>query len=244
MRQKPERGVVTIAFDDAYKDTYKHAIKYLDKLGIKSTIAVPSSLIGKTCEKRPIIGMEGLRDAIKFGHEVASHTLTHRNLFRFSLKDKKAAIFEIAKSKQNFQKLLHYKVDSFVFPYIRNNVSKSLLSEAKNYYKSARITRDFPCFNKIPVKDPYRIVGFAVMKRHTLRYLNKQVDYAQKNKLWLIEVFHLVGKKNTKSAHRPKPYRFFTHVDDFKKHLEYILSKDIMILTQKDIVRKITCPTS
>ena len=238
MQAIPKRGIVTIAFDDAYLDTYKHAITYLDKQRINSTLAIPSSLIGNVFEKRLLMGVKELRSSINSGHEIASHTLTHPNLLRLSSKDKKTVIREISDSKKRLRNMLKCKISSFVFPYINKNQSKSLRLKTKPYYKSARITKNRLSFNKIPIKDPYSVVGFAITKKHSLSYLNKKVDYAQENNLWLIEVFHLVGKRNTLSAHRPKPYRFFMHIDHFKRHIDYILSKDILILTQKDAVER------
>lgn len=237
MPEKYGKGVITIAFDDAYLDTCKHAIRYLSSLKLRSTIAVPALLVGRTLENRRVAGIKELRDCISNCHEIASHGLKHVNLLRMSLKDREEAVSEIAESKEKIGDLLGYNVNSFVFPYIHKNLSKLLVSKTRSYYESVRITSDSPCFNKIPLKSPRLLRGFAVMKKHSLLYLNKQVDHAAEKRLWLIEVFHLVAKKNTPSAHRPKPYRFFMHVDDFKRHVDHILSKNIIILTQKDAVR-------
>jgi len=237
MHKPAKRGSITIAFDDAYLDTYKNAIKYLDALKIKSTVAVPTSYMGKVFEKRKVLGPKGLKNLIKSGHEIASHTCSHLNLRRLSLKDKEAVISEISESKKELEELLGCKIDSFVFPYINKNQTISLRSETRHYYKSARITSNSPCFNKIPLKNAYAISGFSITKNLSVSYLNKQADLARKNNLWLVEVFHLVGKKNTPSAHRPKPYRFFMHIDDFKKHIDYLLSKNMPILTQKEAVK-------
>jgi len=234
-----KRGYLTIAFDDAYLETYKHAIQYLNKLGIKSTVAVPANMIGKKLEGRPVIGLGECKKLLQAGHEIASHTLTHPNLLRMERTDGKRAQSEIIDSKRKLEKTLPCKIHSFVFPYIKQNESASLRKAAKLHYRSIRISSDQPAFNRIPVKDPGKIMGFCVMKKHSLSYLNKQIDYAQKNNCWLIEVFHLVGRRNTLSAHRPKPYRFFMHIDDFKKHIDYILSKKIVILTQKRAVNKL-----
>jgi len=223
--------MLTIAFDDAYSDTAKYAIKYLDKHGIKSTISVPANLIGSTFEKRPVISLNILKSLAKSGHEIASHTLTHPNLARMSSKNKFLANLEIAESKRKLERILKKDVSSFVFPYIKKNWTRALLLKAKKHYKSIRVTFDKPCFNKVPATSPLK--GFAIIKKHSLSYLNKQVDYAEKNRLWLIEVFHLVAKKNALSASRPKPYRFFMHIHDFKKHIDYVVSKGVVIRTQQ-----------
>ena len=238
MRRTRHTGIITIAFDDAYLDTYNYAIKHLTKLGMSSTISVPASLVGKACEMRPVMDKKKLKSAIKNGHEVASHGLTHTNLLKLSLKDKKSAFKEISLSKKNLKILLGCNISSFVFPYIKKNHSRELYLECKKYYKSARITSPKPYFSNVPPNDPYDIVGFAITTKHSVSLLNKLVDYAAKKKLWLIEVFHLVGKKNTLSAHRPKPYKYFMHIDNFKKHVDHILSKDLLVLTQKNAIQK------
>lgn len=234
MQKSHKRGVITFAFDDGYLDTYKHAISFLDSLGIKSTLAIPFNAIGKTLEKRPVIGPKELKNLSRSGHEIAAHTITHPNLLKTYSKDKGAASSEIIDSKRKLKSILDCKVPSFVFPYIKKNHSRALRLITERYFKSSRVTTDRPSFNKLPIKDPHSISGFAVTRKHSPVYLNKQIDHAAKHKLWLIEVFHLVGRKNTLSAHRPKPYRYFMHIDDFKKHVNYILKKDITIVTQKN----------
>jgi peptidoglycan/xylan/chitin deacetylase (PgdA/CDA1 family) len=193
---------------------------------------VPAGFIGKKFENRPVVDLKTLKGLVKSGHEIASHTRTHANLLKLSRKDKTRAISEIAGSKTELENLLGCEVSSFVFPYIKSNQSSGLRLKVKKYYKSLRITCDRPCFNRLPVKDPYKLSGFAVTKRHSVSYLNKQADRAAKENSWLIEVFHLVGKRNTLSAHRPKPYRFFVHIDDFKRHIDHILSKKLTLVTQ------------
>ena len=234
-----KNAFLTIAFDDSYSDTFKHAIKYLSGLKIKSTIAVPASFIGRTFENRPVAKLDELKASLLQGHEIASHTITHPNLLNLRKKSRLSSDIEITESKHNLEYLLNAKIESFVFPFINRNQTKGLQLVSRKYYKSSRMTADKPFFNKIPLKDPFSIKGFAIMKKHSVSFLNKQIDRAIKQKSWLIEVYHLVGKKNTLSAHRPKPYRYFTHIDDFKKHVEYAMSKGVTILTQKQAIKKL-----
>ncbi len=238
MKRRPERGILTIAFDDGYLAAYKHAVGYLDKLNMKSTIAVSFSFMGKRLENRPVVGKKELRACIEAGHEIASHGLTHTNLLKLSRENSEEAFIEIAGSKKDIRHSLRSSPDSFVFPYIKRNYSRGLLLETKRHYKSARITSSEPCFNKIPLKSPFPVAGFAVRKEHSFSYLNRLVDHAEKNNLWLIEVLHLVSDRNTPSARRPKPYRYFTHIDDFRKHIDYIVSKKITVLPQKAVVAR------
>jgi len=239
MRKKGAKGIVTIAFDDAYLATYNNAIRYLTKLKIPSTIAVSCKLVGKTCEKRPVASSRSLKAALNAGHEIASHGLTHTNLRKLTAKNKKEALREIYESKRVLSRVLGAPVASFVFPYIEKNRGRMLSAEARKHYKYIRITSRKPYFESADFMDPRELIGFAVTKRHSVGFLNKLVDYAAKEGFWIIEVFHLVGKKNTLSAHRRKPYRYFTHIKDFKKHIAYIRSKNISILTMRDAAKKL-----
>jgi len=236
MKKIVKRGILTVAFDDGYLATYEHAVRYLDKLNIKSTLAVPFSFVGKRLENRPVVGKKELKACIKAGHEIASHGLMHTNLLKLVRKNTEEALLEIVESKKAITRSLDRSSVSFVFPYIKKNYSRSLLLKTKRHYMSARITSGRPCFNKIPLKSPFPVTGFAVGKKHSSSYLNKLVDYAEKNNLWLIEVFHLVSDRNTLSARRPRPYRYFTHINDFKRHIDYIASKEIQVLPQKAAV--------
>lgn len=234
MRKIPKKGILTIAFDDSYLDTYNHAIKYLGTLNIKTTVAVPSALIGKKIKNYPLMGLKQLKSLIQSGHEVASHGLTHNDLLQLSSKDRKLCVFEIDQSRKELNNLLNYKVTSFVFPFLNRNQANSIGIEMKSYYNSARTTSVYPCYNKIPIDDSYSITGFIVTHKHTPYDLNKQVDIAKEKGLWLIEVFHLIDK----NACITNPYKYFMRIADFKKHINYILSKNIAILTQGEVVER------
>ena len=239
MLKKRKKGIVTIAFDDAYLATYKNAVRHLTKLKLGSTIAVAADLIGKTCEKRPVMSKINLKAAMHAGHEIASHGLAHVNLRKLAAKNKNASLMEISGSKKKLARIIGSPVTSFVFPYIEKNRTRVLRLEAKKCYKYIRITSKKPYFESADFMDPRELIGFAVRKRHSVKFLNRLVDYAAKEGFWIIEVFHLVGKRNTLSAHRKKSYRFFMHIKDFKKHLAHIRSKNIRVLTMRAAVKKL-----
>ncbi len=232
-------GIITIAFDDGYADTFEHCAGFLADSGVSATFAVSSDHIGKTLENRPVMDKSQLVSLINNGHEIASHTANHRNLLDvFSSEGEEAVRREMDLSKKHLESLLGRDVESMVFPFIETNQNPCLRKLASEYYRSSRITTDKPAFNPVPVKDPFSITGLAFKRDIPMEEYNKLVDVVSENNFWLIEVFHLVSDKNTKSAHRDEPYRFFTHIDDFKHHIRYILSKSIPIMTQGQVIRK------
>jgi peptidoglycan/xylan/chitin deacetylase (PgdA/CDA1 family) len=227
-------GIITIAFDDGYKKTFANCAEYLAKKGIRATFAVPSSSIGKTLENRPVVDKNDILQLVKNGHEIASHTTSHRNLLElYNSEGEDAVKKEMAGSKKKLQELTGKNIDSMVFPFIKDNQNAYLHLLASEYYKSSRITSEKAEFNRLPVKDAFSVTGVAFTREVPISGYNRMVDIVSEKDIWLIEVFHLVSDKNTKSAHRDEPYRFFTHIDDFKTHIEYIISKKISFFTQK-----------
>lgn len=226
-------GIITIAFDDGYKDTFDQAGSYLIEKGIQATWAIPSSKIGSTLENRPTMGINDLRCLIDNGHEIASHTTGHHNMLNvYEDEGVTAAGKEFSDSKVSLEEQLGIKINSFVFPFINNNCSARLRQMASGFYSSARVTTEALALNELPVKDPFNITGVAVTTDLPIQRYNELVDEACGNNVWLIEVFHLVSDKNTRSAHRDGPYRFFTHIDDFTSHVDHVLSNNAVILTQ------------
>ncbi len=232
-------GIITIAFDDGYKETFNACAEFLAEKGIHATFAVSSSHIGKTLENRSVVDKGDISRLIKSGHEIASHTANHRNLLEvFNSEGEEAVKKEMADSKKELQQLFGINIDSMVFPFINDNQNAYLRKLASSYYSSSRVTTERAFFNRLPIKDPFFVIGVAFTEHVLAESYKKMVDIACEKNVWLIEVFHLVSDKNTKSAHRDEPYRFFTHVGDFKSHIEYILSRDIPILTQREVISK------
>lgn len=233
------KSFLTIAFDDGYLDTYKYAVSYLDKMGLKCTFAVPVGLIGKKCEKRPVVNWRNIVKMSRQGHDIASHTLTHVNfLTQFKAMGLKKTEEEIALAGKTLKKRLKKNPDSFVYPYLDRLPNEKVQNIVKRHYLSSRISKEYPAVNALPLKSRYSAKGFLVTEAFSAEKLKHFVRSASKPGKWTIEVFHLVGKKNTKSAHRNKPYRFFMHIDDFKRHIDYVLSLGITVLTQKEMIKR------
>lgn len=231
-------GIITIAFDDGYADTYRYSAGILADHGIQATFAVPSKRIDDTLEGRPVMSVSQLLALRNTGHEIASHTRDHHNLLKLLNAEGETAVkYDMKASKMLLGESINTFIDSMVFPFINDNHNDLLLQLASLYYSSSRITSETPVFNDLPVKDPYSITGVALTTDHPVEEYNKMVDRVSAEDKWLIEVFHLVSDTNTKSAHRDEPYRFFMHVDDFKRHIEYIVSTGIPIMTQGQVIR-------
>jgi peptidoglycan/xylan/chitin deacetylase (PgdA/CDA1 family) len=226
-------GQITIAFDDGYRDTYASTARFLADKGISATYAVSSEHIGKTLENRPVVTADEIAELRRLGHEIASHTVNHLNLLKlYSEKGEEAARYEMESSKTALEKVAGVCIESFVFPFIDANNDARLRQLASEYYKSARITSEHIALNSPLANDKFSLIGLALTTDMPLSGYNGVADIAAEHGLWLIEVFHLVSDKNTASATKNAPYRFYMTTENFKAHVEYILSKKIRIVTQ------------
>jgi len=228
--------LTTISFDDGYLDTYKYAVPYLNKKNIRSTFAVPAGLVNKKCENRPVVSWADLKKMQRAGHEIASHTMTHADLSRTRFTRDPKALSELVVSRRLIAKKLKQDKISFVYPYLETLPDKNISAVADKLYYSSRISSITPIYNALPVGNSNKITGYLIQNSFPLNTLMKMASYAAKNRKWLILVYHLIGKKNTKSAHRNAPYRFFTHIDDFKKQIDLLLSTKAVFITQSRAV--------
>ena len=230
-------GIITIAFDDCFAETISSCAPFLRAKSVRATFAAPTGFIGGTRKGDPIAGPLDLAALSRDGHEIASHTRSHRNLLdMFEGEGESSVRDELSSSRDALESLLGREVGSFVFPYIENNNNRYLRSLASEYYSSSRITTEKPFFNALPAKDPYSITGVAFTNTIPMKTYERLVDTAAESDLWLIEVFHYVSPKNTESPERKYPYRFFTPLEAFKDHVEYILSKNISVMTQGEVI--------
>jgi peptidoglycan/xylan/chitin deacetylase (PgdA/CDA1 family) len=230
-------GIITIAFDDGYKDTVCNCIPLLNEVGIHATFAVSTSHIGKTLENRAVISIDDILDLHDDGHEIASHTIEHKNLLElYQYNGEKEVIRTLKNSKETLENILGPNINSMVFPFIEVNNNKHIRELASHYYSSSRITSEKPVFNLLPVTDRFSLTGIAYTSDYSIKDMNTLVDIAAENNLWLIEVFHLIADQNTQSAHRDEPYRFYTSLDTFKEHLDHIISTGITVKNQGKVI--------
>lgn len=99
---------VVLTFDDGYRDTYETVLPVLKKYGFKSTMFIPVAEIGRN------LTLKELQEMKAAGMEIASHSLTHRDLSAMSPAQQAE---EIARSKQELDRLLAQDTRFFCYPY-------------------------------------------------------------------------------------------------------------------------------
>lgn len=143
---KESKKSILLTFDDAFKDFYKNALPILKKYKGKAIVFVPVNLVGtfnhwdyeKLNVKKEIMDWNEIKDLVKEGIEIGSHTLTHPFLTKIPISQAKS---EIEDSKKILEDKLGIEIKSFCYPYgDYNEKIKDLVIKAG--YKYAFTTKE------------------------------------------------------------------------------------------------------
>ena len=116
----PANGI-TVTFDDGCQDSYTNAFPVLRGLGIKATIFLVPSVIGKISAKplamgeeaRPHLSREEILEMAAHGIEFGSHTTNHRLLHELKPEEVK---YEVSDAKKQIEELLQKPCKTLAYP--------------------------------------------------------------------------------------------------------------------------------
>ncbi len=111
-----------LTFDDGYEDFYLNALPILTKYNFQATVFIVADLAGKENEwdikngyrSHRLMDWTQIREIMKSGIEIGSHTLTHPNL---CLCSDDALDYEIAQSKLILEEKTNCKIEFLAYPF-------------------------------------------------------------------------------------------------------------------------------
>jgi peptidoglycan/xylan/chitin deacetylase (PgdA/CDA1 family) len=111
-----------ITFDDGYRNVLENAVEILARHRFRAIQFIVADLIGTRNEwdvvhgdvPEPLMDAEQIRAWLKAGHEIGSHSLTHRNLAKLSAADAREQIFA---SKKKLEDLFGAPIRHFCYPH-------------------------------------------------------------------------------------------------------------------------------
>ena len=133
-----EKKKFVITFDDGYKDIYENAFPILEKFKFKATCFFVPNQIGKyntwdsdlnKYEKVSLMDKDQINEWNNRGHEVASHTLDHKDLTILNPQEKER---QIVGPIVFFKKQFNINIKSFSYPYGKYDLTSVKIVE-KNY---------------------------------------------------------------------------------------------------------------
>lgn len=219
-KETKKRGACSLVFDDGYKETLVNVLPILKKYNLAATFAFATNpdAILKT-EKFPCASLEIAKKIRSLGHEIASHTVNHKNLTQISETEIKA---ELEKS----QKML--EAETIIYP--GGKYDDRVLTQVKKYYQFGRGVEE--ALNHIPPKNFMTLQSYVLRQNTKWLLLERKAKQTAKKNLWLIESYHLISDKE-------KNYRFTISPQNFEKHLQKIISLNLWIAPLSTVAKYI-----
>jgi len=239
-------SIITLTVDDCWK-THAHAFgQAFDSMSLRGVFYVISGFVGKEINGFQFVEWDALRQISESGHEIGSHSFTHRGS-ELGLTRKAAQVIRLVRSKGIVRSarlthaLLglaqeypgkHLQQDEEV-AMSKLEIEKELARPCKSYsYPGGEptatlvnLTRDagytsartiHPGFNHFDHLEPYGLRSQVWDQWTTARIADKWVDKAIRQNLWLIEVFHAMNLPG---------YPYSCSESSLKEHLSYIRSR-------------------
>lgn len=154
----PAGKKVVITFDDGCRNVWQNALPALARHRFQGIQFLVAGLIGGHNEwdtrhgeiREPLMDAAQIQEWLAAGHEIGSHSLTHRNLTRL---DEVGAREQIFASKRKLEDLFGREVRHFCYPHGRwNEMVRALVQEA-GYVTACAVTFGV----NLPTADPFTL---------------------------------------------------------------------------------------
>jgi len=211
--------LVSVTFDDGWESVYQQAMPLLQTYGIHTT----QYIISGNADNPLYLSWDQIATIQKSGHEIACHTVNHRNLTTLNDKDLQA---QLGGCLDTLGKR-YGAIWDFASPYGAENAHT--LSAISKYFSSQRNTNGDP---KNGVSDVdvnlasnfnrYDIIGVTVERNTSVAQLKSLVDYAKAHNAWVVLTYHQADDGNSQYGLDPS---------ELKKQLAFLSKSDIRIVT-------------
>jgi peptidoglycan/xylan/chitin deacetylase (PgdA/CDA1 family) len=160
---------------------------------IPATFFVIASLTKHPHSGKPLLDARGIKTIHDMGHEIASHSCTHRNLIGLSENE---ILYEVKCSKEYLESIINDEVFEFAYPY--GLYINRVIYFVRRFYKYGRSiylksvqTCDIKSVfkGKLPI-DKYRLCGLSSRVFYLL-YLKGLIESHYKNQIYIL-VFHIM----------------------------------------------------
>jgi len=219
------KAMVSLSFDDGWKNQLTRGVPILDTYGFKGTFYVitrmPEYMLHEGEGRMTLDEWKHLAVA---GHEIGGHSQTHPNLARLlPWRAKK----EIVGSYDDLV-ALGITPSTFAYPYgIRNFLVRGMASGSP--YVAARLAQG-NAIDMARLPNRYAIPAYCVMAADSFETIQTMIDNAVANKHWLILAFHQI-------ENNPPPWGSEPEMLD--RICAYLKEKNIRVVTIADGIKEV-----
>jgi peptidoglycan/xylan/chitin deacetylase (PgdA/CDA1 family) len=150
-------GIVTITFDDGWKETYTKVFPIMKELGLRANSAVnPDAIDGEWSAYMSLAEVKALHGA---GWSVVSHSLSHRDLTTLSASELDR---ELRESKAWIEAKGFGPAKVFVVPFHSwGQRERDVIAKYYTYARGYTVDQFYPArFVKVPITTPLDLTGF------------------------------------------------------------------------------------
>lgn len=207
------RPLVSLSFDDGLAPVYSNALPLLQKFHFLSTQFLPTGFI----DQKGRFTRSMVQDFSRYGHEVASHSVTHPFLTNFT---KDQLDQEFMQSQQQIFSITGIRPTSLATPY--GSYNPTVIKEASNYFQFVRNVN--VGFNSRDNADSFDIKVQNITASTTINDIKTWVSAAKRDRIWLVLVYHNVSDDVTNAGF------FNTPPGELERHFQLIQASGIAVL--------------
>lgn len=159
---------MSITFDDGYVDHHKVA-EELYKRDLPATLFIITGLEEFHGRRLLTSRQDRIRQIHDMGHEIASHTTTHRNLTRLP---PELVERECVESKRRLEDIIGDEVRGLAYPY--GAFDESVVSVVRRYYQYARTVGQWNMWNETLQRYGIGSIGMKELVKHPLKSLSPE----------------------------------------------------------------------
>ena len=199
-----KRGAISFVFDDGYEHIYQDVLPILESAHIPAVVSV--TLEGKSFGDSTHVPRRPWQEWLEIksrGHEIASHTVSHRDLKAQSNPELEIELGHSAEA---------LGASTIVYP--GGGISDEIMEISRKYYTAGR-----------GIIHGYEgLVPEHPMQLHTLNYRSDNFSVLKANlyalmaflkNQWVIETYHVVSNSEPDIHHCVK-------LTDFKRHVDFV----------------------
>lgn len=222
-----DKGYVSLTFDDGWISHYTNVLPMLNQAGFKGSFYIITGEMlnpdaGDLEDPSSYADLSQVRALQQAGHEISSHTRSHPFLTQLT---RNQAIDEIQGSRTDLLTRNFTPVETFAYTYGEYNDSVIGITRDAGFVGARSVEDGF----NVKTTDPYVLKVQNVLNTTTAAQIKQWIDIAERDKTWLVLVFHQVIDN---------PGTYDTSPSVLQDIVNYLKTKNASVITTREGLQK------